>query len=77
MTMNKKAVDRAAAFLGCLADDDRIAALVNLLHYETVGWDNPKKTADTKGYIKLVEEAVAQLRTVKGKSNKELYDGEK
>ena len=71
--MNKKAVNRAAAFLSCLGDDDLMAALVQLLYLETTGWDNPKETADTKGFLRLAEEMAEKLRSTKGKSNKELY----
>jgi hypothetical protein len=72
MVMNKKAVNRAAMFLGCVGNDELLAALVQLLSLETTGWDNPKETADTKGYMKLAEEMTVGLISMKGKTNKEL-----
>ena len=73
MTMNKKAVNRAAAFLSCFSDDELLAALVQLLSLETTGWDNPKETADTAGFLRLAEEMAEKLRSIKGKTNKEIY----
>jgi hypothetical protein len=54
-------------------DDELLAALVSLLSLETTGWDNPKTTADTKGYLQLAEEGAEQLRGIKGKTNSEIY----
>jgi len=71
--MNKKAVNRAAAFLDCMSDDERLAAMVSILSVETTGWDNPKATADTKGYLQLFDEGAESLREIKGKSNSEIY----
>lgn len=51
--MNRKAVNRAAAFLECLEDEERFASLVLLLSFETTGWDNPKKLRIRKGFYKL------------------------
>jgi len=75
MAMNKKAVNRAAMFLSCLDNDELTAALVQLLSLETTGWDNPKETADTKGFLRLAEELAEQLRSIKGKTNREIYSG--
>lgn len=71
--MNRKAVNRAATFLECLEDDERFTSLVSLLSLETTGWDNPKETADTRGYLQLVEEGTEELRKIKGKSVEEIY----
>ena len=71
MAMNKKAVNRAAAFLESMEDPELFASLVSLLMLETTGWDNPKKTADTKNHLKLAEEGAEALRSVKGKTTAE------
>jgi len=72
-SMNKKAVNRAAAFLECMGDEEVIGSLVALLSLETTGWDNPKETDDTKGFIALAKESAEQLRSIKGKTNDEIY----
>ena len=73
VAMNKKAVNRAAAFLTCLEDDELMTALVQLLSLETTGWDDPKETADTKSFLRLAEESAKALRGIKGKTNTEIY----
>ena len=70
--MNQKAVNRAAAFLSCIGNDDLLAALIQMLSLETTGWDNPKKTADTKEQLKLAEEFAQTLQSIKGKTNSEI-----
>jgi hypothetical protein len=72
MAMNKKAVNRAAAFLELIGNDELLSAAVSLLSFETTGWDNPKQTADTKKFIALAEEFAAELHSIKGKSYKEI-----
>jgi hypothetical protein len=72
MAMNKKAVNRAAAFLGMIGNDEILSAAVAVISFETTGWDNPKETADTRGFIALVEEFAAELHSMKGKSNSEM-----
>ena len=76
MSMNKKAVNRAAAFLECIGDNEKLATVASLYSLETTGWDNPKETADTRQFHKLVDELTDTLRSTKGKTNRELY-GEK
>jgi len=73
MAMNRKAVNRAAAFLECIGDDEKLATVVNLYLLETTGWDNPKETADTRQFHELVNEFADALRSTKGKTNNELY----
>lgn len=70
--MNKKAVNRAAAFLECLEDEERFASLVSLLSLETAGWDNPKETADTKRFLQAAEEGAEGLHKIKDKSASEV-----
>ena len=72
MAMNKKAVNRAAMFLGCVGNDELLASLVQLLSLETTGWDNPKETADTKGFLTLATEYAEGLHSMKGKSNRKI-----
>lgn len=72
MAMNKKAVNRAAVFLGCIGDDELLSSLVQALSLETSGWDNPKVTADTKGYLAMADEFASELHSIKGKTNKEV-----
>ena len=72
MAMNKKAVNRAAMFLGCVGNDELLASLVQLLSLETTGWDNPKETADTKGFLALAAEYAEGLHSMKGKTNREI-----
>jgi len=74
MAMNKKAVNRAAAFLGCIGDDELLASVIRLLSLETTGWDNPKETADTKGFLKAAEEFREALHATKGKTNQQIAD---
>jgi heat shock protein HspQ len=71
--MNRKAVNRAAAFLECFEDEERFASLVSLLSLETAGWDNPKETADTKRFLQAAEKGAEGLRKIKGKSAAEIY----
>lgn len=71
MAMNKKAVNRAAAFLECIGNDELLASLVQMLALETTGWDNPKKTADIKGYLALAKEFEIELHSMGGKTNRE------
>ena len=73
MAMNKKAVNRAAAFLECIGDNEMLATVVNLYSLETTGWDNPKETADTRKFHELINEFTDVLRSTKGKTNSELY----
>ena len=72
MAMNKKAVNRAAAFLGMIGNEELLSAAVAVLSLETTGWDNPKETADTRGFIALAEEFAAGIHSMKGKSNSEM-----
>ena len=72
MAMNKKAVNRAAAFLGFIGNDELLSAAVSVLSFETTGWDNPKETADTRKFIALAEEFAQEINSIKGKSNKEI-----
>ncbi len=69
MAMNKKSVNRAAAFLGCIGNDELLTALVLMLSLETTGWDNPKETADTKGFLEMASELASELHSMKGKTN--------
>ena len=73
MAMNKKAVNRAAAFLETMEEPELFASLVSLLTLETTGWDNPKKTVDTKRHLELAEESAEALRRVKGKTTAEVF----
>ena len=75
MAMNKKAVNRAAAFLECIGDDEKLATVVNLYSLQTADWDNPKENADTRQFQKLINEFTDTLRSIKGKPNSELYGG--
>jgi len=73
MAMNKKAVNRAAAFLSCLDDEELTASFVQMMSLEATGWDNPKETADTKRHLRLAGEIAEELRGIKGKTNREVY----
>ena len=73
MAMNKRAVNRAAVFLECIGDDEKLAAVVNLYSLQTIDWDNPKKTADICQFHKLADELTEALRSTKEKTNRELY----
>jgi heat shock protein HspQ len=75
MAMNKRAVNRAAAFLECIGDDEKMAAVVSLYSFQTTGWDNPKKTADIRKFHELADEFTEALRSTKGKTNRELFGG--
>jgi len=76
MAMNKRAVDRAAAFLECIGDDERLAAVVSLYSLQTTGWDDPKVTDDIRQFHELADEITETLRSTKGKTNRELFGGQ-
>ena len=77
MVMNKKAVNRAAAFLGCIGNDELLSSLVQMLSLETTGWDNPKETADTKRFLEMASELASELHSMKGKTNREIAADQK
>ena len=56
-----------------MEDTELFATLVSLLMLETTGWDNPKKTADTKNHLKMAEESAEALRKIKGKTTAEVF----
>lgn len=72
MSMNKKAVNRAAAFLGCIGNDEILSSLVQMLSLGTTEWDNPRDTADTKRFLEAASEFASELRSIKGKTNREI-----
>lgn len=72
MAMNKKAVNRASAFLGCIGNDELLSSVVQMLSMETTGWDNPKETADTKKFLEMAGEFAGELHSIKGKTNREI-----
>lgn len=74
MAMNRKAVNRAAAFLRCMGNDDLQASLVGMLSPYVHGWDNPKETTDTKGVLRLAGECSDQLHSIQGQTNAEIAD---
>ena len=77
MEMNKQAVNRAAAFLECIGNDEKLVAFASLYALQTTGWDNPKETADTRSFHKMADEVTEALRSTKGKTNSELYGDRK
>ena len=77
MEMNKKSVNRAAAFLGCIGNDELLSSLVQMLSLETTGWDNPKETADTRRFLEMASEFASELHSMKGKTNSEIATEQK
>lgn len=67
IAMNIKAVNRAAAFLGCIGNDELLSSLVQMLSLETTGWNNPKETADTKRFLEMAGEFASELNSMKEK----------
>jgi hypothetical protein len=77
MVMNKKAVNRAAAFLDCIGNDELLSSLVQMLSLETTGWDNPKETNDAKRFLEMASEFTSELHSMKGKTNREIATEQK